>query len=75
LAGLWLRTGAGRPRVWPSAARETEGTAANDAECSPRGGMAEDTREDQARCRFEGDPAAARVGHSYSETKGKGIFW
>jgi hypothetical protein len=28
--------GAGRPRVWPSAAKETEGIAANDAEGSSR---------------------------------------
>ena len=56
----------------PSAAKETEGIAANDAEGSSRARAVAGTREDPARCRFQGDPAAAHVGPTYIETKGKG---
>jgi hypothetical protein len=71
LAGLWLRTGAGRPRVWPSAAKETGGIAANDAEGSSRVRAVAGNGEDPARCRFQGDAAASHVGPTYIE-KGEG---
>jgi hypothetical protein len=70
LAGLWLRTGAARPRAWQSAARETEGIASNDAEGSSRARAVAGPRDDPARCRFQGDAAAAHVWQTYPGTKG-----
>jgi hypothetical protein len=73
LAGLWLRTGAGRPRVWPSAAKETGGIAANDAEGSSRVRAVAGTGERPGALPLSRRRSGvSRRAHLYIETKGEG---